>query len=98
MEKYVITKQAVADLVAWVVREFGSVKFPDRKKSLWISVGGFRQVDLRMEILVKNGQNIPETVEKFRAKLAVSLEKLAGLTVRESTIIVRGLYDESVEN
>ncbi|URA10037.1 Asp23/Gls24 family envelope stress response protein [Thermospira aquatica] len=98
MEKYVITKAAVVDLIAWIVREFGVVKFPEKKKSLWISFGGFRQVDVRMEIVVKSGLNIPETVEKFRAKLAASLEKLAGLNVRESTIIVRGLYDESVEN
>jgi len=106
MEKCVITKEAVADLVRWAAQERNSqgkktgqpeVKLPTTKKPLRVSFTGWHQVDVDMEILVKSGANILKTTEKFHQKLSTILKELAGLELRRCKITVRGLYDDEIE-
>lgn len=97
MEKFVITRKAVEDLVKWTVQEFGSVRLAGKKRPVVVSFVGFRQVDVKLDIEMKVGLNMLETTEKLHQKLKTTLEKLAGLDLRHSKITVRGLYDESVE-
>ncbi|MCX7882108.1 MAG: hypothetical protein N2314_02670 [Brevinematales bacterium] len=97
MEKFVISKQAVEDLITWTLKEFPSVSLPEKKRAVSLFFVGFHQIDVQLDILVKSGVNMVETMEKLHQKLKVTLEKLAGLDLRHCKITVRGLYDESLE-
>jgi|GEM_PF-2174691 uncharacterized alkaline shock family protein YloU len=107
MERYTITKQAVKDLVARVVRKMGVVRLLPLKKGflsrssrdelrIWVRFRGYNQVDIRMDVEVRNGEKLPETMDKISQSVRSELKKICALELREIKITVRGLYEEEL--
>ncbi|MFN4217365.1 MAG: hypothetical protein ACK4HQ_08215 [Brevinematales bacterium] len=94
MEKVIITKKAVEDLVRWTVKECENVRLVSEKRPVSVSFVGSYQVEVKVDIEIKAGLNIVEKTEELRKQIKTTLEKHARLDLRYSKITVRGLYDE----
>jgi uncharacterized alkaline shock family protein YloU len=49
-----------------------------------------------MDVEVRNGEKLPETMDKISQSVRSELKKICALELREIKITVRGLYEEEL--
>lgn len=101
MNRYVVKKKSLSGLVKNTVNKNSDIRFHHqtflrfiKNRPLRINYINMHKVNVRLELEVRFGINVIETVNKISEEVRKNLEQLTGVSVKSIEIVVKDIFNE----